>query len=90
MIKKGPRDRAVSVRSKEALVQTRRECAKQLAFADGPFGGTTKQFMSEIAEWLAEILWPIGKCFYYVERLGECEDTGESQQELLPHSMAGS
>ena len=30
----GPRDRAVGVRSKEALVQIRRESAKQLPLAD--------------------------------------------------------
>jgi hypothetical protein len=34
MAKDRPRDRAVGVRSKEALVQVRRESAKQLPFAD--------------------------------------------------------
>ena len=90
MIQKGPRDRAVRVGSKQALVQARREGAKQLAFTNGPFGGTTKQVVPEIAEWLAKIFRPVGECLYYVERLGECEDTRKSQQELLPNSMTGS
>ena len=90
MIEEGPRDRAVSVGSKEALVQTRGERAKQFAFAHRPFGGTTKQVMPEIAKRFAKIFRPIGKGFYYVERLGECKDTRDSQQELLPNSMTGS
>ena len=90
MIQKGPRDRAVRVGSKQALVQTRGESAKQLAFTNGPFGGTTKQVVPEIAKWLAKIFRPVGECLYYVERLGEREDTRKSQQELLPNSMTGS
>lgn len=90
MIQKGPRDRAVSVGSKEALVQTCGESAKQLAFTNGPFRGTTKEVMPEIAKWFAKIFWSIGECFYYVERLGKCKHTRESQQELLPNSMTGS
>jgi hypothetical protein len=34
MAENGPRDRAVGVRSKEALVEVRRESAKQLALGD--------------------------------------------------------
>ena len=90
MIQKRPRDRAVRIRSPEALVQARGESAKQLALTDGPFGRTTQEVMPEIAKWFAEIFWPIGECFYYVERLRKCKDTRESQQELLPNSMAGS
>jgi hypothetical protein len=90
MTEEGPRDRAVSVGSKQALVQTRCESAKQLAFTNRPFGGTTKEVMPEIAEWFAEIFGPVGECFYDVERLRKCEDTRDSQQELLPNSMAGS
>ena len=90
MTKKGPRDRAVCIRSKKALVQTRGESAKQFTFTNGPFGWTTKQVMSEIAEGIAKVLRPISKCFYDVERLRECEDTCQSQQKLLPNSMAGS
>lgn len=90
MTEKGPRDRAVCIRSKKALVQTRGECAKQFAFTNGPVGGTTKQIMSEIAEWFAKIFWPVGECFYNVERLRQCEDTRKSQQEFLPNSMTGS
>ena len=69
MTEEGPRDRAVSIRSKKALVQTRGEGAKQFAFTDGPFGGTTKQVMSEITEGFAKVLRSVGKCFYDVERL---------------------
>ena len=90
MIQEGPRDRAVCVRSKKTLVQTRGESAKELAFTHSPFGGTTKQIMPEIAEGFAKVLWPVGKCFYDVERFGEREDTRESQQKLLPNSMTGS
>ena len=90
MTEESPRDRAVCIRSKKALVQTRGESAKQLAFTDGPFGWTTKQVVSEITEVFAKVLRSVGKCFYYVERLRECEDTRHSQQELLPNSMTGS
>jgi|GEM_PF-4139512 len=75
MIQEGPRDRAVRVGSKEALVQTRSESAKQLPFTNGPFGGTTKEIVSEITEGFAKVLRPIGECFYDIERLREREDT---------------
>ena len=55
MTQKGPRDRAVCVGSKEALVQTGGESAKQFAFTNGPFGGTTKEVMPEIAKWFAKV-----------------------------------
>ena len=90
MIEEGPRDRAVGIRSKKALVHTSGESAKQFAFANGPLGWTTEQVMSEIAERFAKVLRPISKCFYDVERFRECEDTRQSQQKLLPNSMAGS
>ena len=90
MIEEGPRDRAVRIRSKKTLVQTRGEGAKELAFTNRPFGRTTKQVMPEIAEGFAKVLRAVGKCFYYVERFRECEDTRQSQQKLLPNSMAGS
>ena len=90
MIEEGPRDRAVRIRSKKALVQARSESAKQLAFTNGPLGRAPKQVMSEIAEGFAKVLRPIGKRFYDVERLSEREDTSQSQQKLLPNSMTGS
>lgn len=90
MIEEGPRDRAVRIRSKKTLVQTSGEGAKEFAFTNSPLGWPTKEVMSEIAEGFAKVLRPIGKCFYDVERLRKCEDTRESQQELLPNSMAGS
>jgi len=90
MTEEGPRDRAVRIRSKKTLIQTRGEGAKELAFTNGPLGWATKEFMSEIAEGFAKVLRPIGKCFYDVERLRKCEKTRQSQQKLLPNSMAGS
>ena len=90
MIEEGPRDRAVRTRSKKTLVQTCSEGAKELTFTKGPRGWTTKEVMSEIAEGFAKVLRPIGKCFYDVERLRKCEKTRQSQQKLLPNSMAGS
>jgi len=90
MIQEGPRDRAVRVGSKEALVQTRGESAKQLAFTNGPFGGTTQEVVPEIAKRFAKVFWSIGERFNYVERLRKRKDTGESQQEFLPNSMTGS
>ena len=90
MIEEGPRDRAVCISSKKALVQTRSKSPKQLAFTHSPLGRATKQVMSEITEGFAKVLRPVGKGFYDVERLSEREDTSQSQQELLPNSMAGS
>ena len=90
MAEEGPRDRAVGIGSKQALVQTRRERAKELAFTNGPFGGTTEQIMAKIAERFAKVLRPIGEGFYDVERLRERKDTRQPQQELLSNTMTGS
>jgi hypothetical protein len=90
MAEEGPRDRAVGLGSKQALVQTRGESAKELAFTNGPFGGTTEEVMPKIAERFAKVLRPIGKCFYDIERFRECKNTRQPQQEFLPNSMAGS
>jgi hypothetical protein len=90
LTEESPRDRAVGIGSKEALVQTRCEGAKQLAFPNSPFGGTTEEVMPEIAKVFAEVLWPIGECLYHIERLSKGKDTRQPQQELLPNSMAGS
>jgi hypothetical protein len=79
MAQEGPRDRAVRIGSKEALVQTRSESANQLAFTNGPFGWTTKQVMPEITEGFAKVLGPVGKCLYNIERLRECQDTRQPQ-----------
>jgi hypothetical protein len=75
MAEEGPRDRAVGVSSKQALVQTSGEGAKELAFTNGPFGRAAEEVMPEIAEGLAKILRPIGECFYDIERLREGKDT---------------
>ena len=63
MTEEGPRDRAVRIRSKKTLVQTRGEGAKELAFTNGPFRGTTKEVMPEIAEGFAKIFWPMRSQF---------------------------
>jgi len=90
MAEEGPRDRAVSLSSKQALVQTRGEGAKELAFTNRPFRRTAEQVMAQITKVFAKVLRPVSECFYDIERLGKCEDTRQPQQELLPHSMAGS
>ena len=90
MTEKGPRDRAVCIRSKKALVQTRSEGAKQLTFTNGPFGRATKQVMPEITEGFAKVVRPVGEGFYDVERFSERKDTRQPQQKLLPNSMTGS
>lgn len=90
MAEEGPRDRAVGLGSKQALVQTRREGAKQLAFTHRPFGRTTEQIMAQITEVFAKVLRPVSECLDDIERFGKREDTRQPQQELLPHSMAGS
>ena len=50
MTEERPRDRAVSSRSKETLVQTRGEGAKELAFADGPGDTTLAVFVDDRPE----------------------------------------
>ena len=90
MAEEGPRDRAVGVSSKQALVQTRGEGAKELALTNGPFGGTTEKVMPKITEVFAKVLRPVGECFYDIERLGKCKDTRQPKQKLLPNSVAGS
>ena len=90
MAEEGPRDRAVGLGSKQALVQTRGEGAKELAFTNGPFGGTTEEVMPKIAERFAKVLRPIGECLYDIERFRECKNTRQPQQDLLPNSVAGS
>ena len=90
MSEEGPRDRAVGIGSKQALVQTGGEGAKELALTDGPFRGTTEKVMPKIAEVFAKVLRPVSVCFYDIERLGKCEDTRQPQQKLLPNSVAGS
>ena len=90
MAEKGPRDRAVGIGSKQALVQTRREGAKEFAFTNGPVRGTTQEIMAKITKRFAEVLRPVGECFYDVERLSESKDTRQPQQKFLPNSMTGS
>jgi hypothetical protein len=78
----------VSFRSKETLVKTCCERAKQLSFTEGPFGRTTQQIMTQITEGFAKVLWPVGEGFYDIERLGKSQDSRQPQQEFLPDSVA--
>jgi hypothetical protein len=75
--------------SKKALVQTGCECAKQLAFTNGPFGRPAKKVMTQIAERFAKVFRSIRERLYDIERLREREDTRQPKQELLPNSMTG-
>ena len=90
MAEKSPRDRAVGIGSKQALVETRGEGAKELTFTNGPVGGTTEEIMPQITEGFAKVLRPVGECFDDVERLGESKDTRQPEKKLLPNAMAGS
>jgi hypothetical protein len=86
--KDGPRDRAVSVRSKEALIQIRRESSKQLPLADRPFRRATQEIVTEIAEVFPEILGTVSESLNYVERLGKREEISQPKQEPLPNSVS--
>lgn len=84
MAKDGPRDRAVGARSKEALVQFRRESAKQLPLADRPFGLATQEIVTEIAEVFSEVIGAVSESLNDVERLGKREEMSQAKHELLP------
>lgn len=88
MSKDGPRDRAVRVRSKEALVQIRRESTEQLALADRPLRRATQEIVAEVAEVFAEILGTVSESLNYVERLGKREQISQPKQEPLPNSVS--
>ena len=89
MAEKGPRDRAVSIGSKQTLVQTRGESAKELALTNGPLGRTTQEIVPQIAEVFAKVLRTVSKRLEDVERLGERQDSRQSQQKFLPKAVAG-
>jgi Mg2+ and Co2+ transporter CorA len=84
-----PRDRAVSFGSKEALVETGSECAKQLSFTDRPLRWTAQQILSKIAEVFAKILRAVSERLYDIERLSERQNSRHSQQKLLSNAVAG-
>jgi hypothetical protein len=83
-----PRDRAVGVRSKEALVQICRESTEQLALADRPLRRATKEIVAEVAEVFAEVLGTVSESLNYVERLGKREQISQPKQEPLPNSVS--
>jgi hypothetical protein len=88
MAEECPRDRAVGIGSKQALVQTGGEGAKELSFTNGPIGGTAQKIVAKVTERFAEVLRSVGECFYDVERFRESKDTRQTQQKLLPNAMA--
>ena len=79
----------MSFGSKEALIQAGGECAEQLSFTDGPFRGTSQQIMPEIAEVFAKEFGTVSKCLEDVERLGERQDSRQSQHQFLPNAVTG-
>ena len=79
----------MSFGSKEALIQARGECAEQLSFTDGPFGRPTQQVMAEIAEMSAKVFGTVSKRLEDVERLGERQDSRQSQHQFLPNAVTG-
>jgi hypothetical protein len=87
--KEGPRDRAVSFGSKQTLIQAGGECAKQFSFTDGPFRGTSQQIMPQIAEVFAEVFGTVSKRLEDIERLGQRQDSRQSQQKFLPNAVTG-
>jgi len=80
----GPRDRAVRVRSKEALVQVRRESAEQLPLADRPLRRATQEIVTKIAEVFSEVIGPVSEGFNYIERLGKRQEIRQTKRESLP------
>ena len=84
MSEDGPRDRAVRVRSKEALVQVRRESAKQLPLADRPLLRATQEIVTKIAEVFSEVIGPVSEGFNYIERLGKRQEIRQTKRESLP------
>ena len=79
----------VSFRSKEAVIQAGGEGAEQLPFTDGPFRGTTQQVMPQIAEVFAKEFRTVCKRLEDVERLGEGQDSRQSQHKFLPNAVTG-
>lgn len=84
MSEDGPRDRAVRVRSKEALVQVRRESAKQLPLADRPLRRATQEIVTKIAKVFSEVIGPVSEGFNYIERLGKRQEIRQTKRESLP------
>jgi hypothetical protein len=80
----GPRDRAVRVRSKEALVQFRRESAEQLPLTDRPLRWATQEIVTKIAEVFSEVIGPVSEGFNYIERLGKRQEIRQAKRESLP------
>jgi hypothetical protein len=79
----------VSFGSKETVIQTGGEGAKQLSFTDSPFRGTTEQILSQIAEVFAKVFGTISKRLEDIERLGERQDSRQAQQKFLPNAVTG-
>ena len=84
MAKDGPRDRAVGVRSKEALVQVCGKSAEQFPLADRPFRAATQEIVTEIAEVFSEVIGAVSESLNYVERLGKRQEISQVKYEPLP------
>jgi hypothetical protein len=82
-----PRDRAVGVGSKEALVETGRKSSEQLPLADRPIRGAAEQIVPEIAKISAEVMRPVSKSFDDVNRFRRGQDAGQPQQKPLANPV---
>ena len=79
----------MSFGSKETLIQAGGEGAEQLSFTNGPFRGAPQQIMPQIAEVFAKVLGAVSKRLEDIERLGERQDSRQSQQKFLPNAVTG-
>ena len=84
MTEERPRDRAVRVRSKEALVEVRRESAEQFPLADRPFRAAAQEIVTEIAKMFSEVIRAVSESLNYVEGLGKRQEISQAKHELLP------
>ena len=84
MTEERPRDRAVRVRSKEALVQVCGKSAEQFPLADRPFRAAAQEIVTEIAEVFSEVIGAVSESLDYVEWLGKRQEISQAKHEPLP------
>jgi hypothetical protein len=63
------RDRGVCVGSKDALIESRHECRKELALADAPRRRTSHHLMGELGEWLPKEVFAVEQRSYNAWRV---------------------
>ena len=63
------RDRGVSVSSKNALIESRNECGKELTLTDAPRRSTSHHLLGELGEWLPEKFLAIEERSYDTRRV---------------------